>query len=199
MMSMIGRSCIALVLLLAGGLLLSCGGGGEEAPEGAPSPGGEEGEAPPVVRNGAGMVVDAVSGGAVDASGTVTGGSPFGVDVVVDKAVSGYQGYQYKVQWDPAVLAYDAQEDLKPAELELCAVPTVGEDTVYGGCARVTETTNYTGPIHRLTFRCVANGTSPLHLMTLIEDQHFGSTVLAFAGATVETALVDASVTCQGG
>jgi hypothetical protein len=145
------------------------------------------------------MVVDALSGGTVDVSRTVTGTSPFDVDVVVDKALSGYQGYQYKVQWDPAVLAYEAQEDLMPAELELCAEPTVRDNTVYGGCARVTETTDYTGPIHRLTFRCVANGASPLHLITLVEDRHFGSTLLGFAGVTIETALVDASVTCQGG
>lgn len=194
---MIGRLWIALVLLLAGGLLISCGGGGEEAPEAPPPEGRDEGQPAPIIRNGAAMVIDAVPGGDVDASGTVSGTSPFDVDIVVDKAVSGYQGYQYMLQWEPAVLAYEEQEDLKPEELELCAAATAGENTVYGGCVRVSENTNYTGPINRLTFRCLADGTSLLHLMTLVEDQHFGSSVLGYAGVTVETTLADASVTCQ--
>lgn len=197
---MIGRSWIAVaLLLLAGGLLVSCGGGGEEAPEGAsPEARAEEGGPPPVITNGGGMVVDAISGGAVDASRSVTEASPFDVDIVVDKAASGYQGYQYMLQWDPAVLAYEGQEDLKPAELELCAAATARENTVYGGCARVSENTNYTGPMNTVTFRCVADGTSPLHLMSLTEERQFGCTTLGYAGVVVETTLTDASVTCQG-
>jgi hypothetical protein len=179
------RSWVLLsLLLLAGGLLVSCGGGGEEA-----QGGGDGGE----------MVLDAVSGGAVEASRTVTGADPFDVDVVVMKAGSGYQGYQYMVQWDPAVLVYEGQEDLKPADLNLCALPTVRENNVFGGgCARISENTNYTGPLNTLTFHCVAGGVSPLHLVGFAEDQNFGSTLMGYAGVTVETALVDASVTCQG-
>jgi hypothetical protein len=158
----------------------------------------EEGGPPPPIRNGAGMAVDAVSGGAVDVSRTVAGASPFDVDIVIDRAVSEYQGYQYLVQWDAAVLAYEGQKDLKPAELELCAAPVPRENTVYSGCARISDMTNHTGPVNALTFRCLADGTSPLHLITLVEDRHFGSTVLGFAGVTVETRLADASVTCQG-
>jgi len=190
---MIGRQWIALSLLLfAGGLLVSCGGGGEEATE------GQQGGPPPVIRDGAGMAVDAVSGGAVDASRIVAGAAPFDADIVVAKAVSGYQGYQYLVQWDPTVLEYDAQKDLKPEGLEICATPVVEDKTVYSGCARASENTNYTGPTNTLTFRCVADGISPLHLITMVEDKSFGSTALGYAGQTIETELADASVTCQG-
>lgn len=196
---MIGRQWIALaLLLLAGGLLVSCGGGGGETPTGTLPDGQQQSAAPPVIRDGSGMVVDAVSGGAVDATRIMTGTSPFDVDVVVDKAVSGYQGYQYLVRWDPAVLAYEGQKDLKPAGLELCAAATERTNTVLGGCARTSDNTNYTGPVNTLTFHCVADGASPLHLVTLIEDEDFGSTALGYAGVTIETTVTDASVTCQG-
>lgn len=208
---MVGRPWVALgLLVLAGSLLVSCGGDSGEAPEATAPPGLEaqvpgtpwEGfeeteETSPVVRNGAGMAVDAVPGGAVDATATVTGTSSFDVDVVMDKAVSGYQGYQYKLQWDPAVLAYDGQKDLKPAQMVLCANPTTTESTVYTGCIRVSEDTTYTGPINTVTFRCIASGTSPLHLVSLTEEWDFGSTAIGYAGVTIETSLVDASVTCQ--
>ncbi len=194
---MIGRQWIALALLLfAGGLLVSCGGGGEEAPQGAST--AEQGGPPPVIQDGAGMAVDAISGEAIDASRIVAGAAPFDADIVVTKAVSGYQGYQYSIQWDPAVLAYDAAKDLKPEGLELCAAPVVEATTVYGGCARTSDNTNYTGPINTLTFHCVADGASPLHLVGLSEDANFGSTALGYAGVTIETELADASVTCQG-
>jgi hypothetical protein len=193
MKPMISRQWMAVALMLfAGGLLVSCGGGGEEGTE------GQQGGPPPVIQDGATMTVDAVSGGAVDASRIVDGAAPFDADVVITKAVSGYQGYQYFVQWDPAVLAYDGQKDLKPEGLELCAEPVLDTDRVYGGCARTSENTNYTGPTNTLTFHCVADGVSPLHLVTLTEDPNFGATNLGYAGQTIETELVDASVTCQG-
>jgi hypothetical protein len=187
-----------VLLLLVGVALAACGGGGDEAPEEAAPEGQEEPAAPPPITDGADMVVDAVAEGTVDLSRTVAETSPFDIDVVVSKAVSGYQGYQFLLEWDPAVLAYEGQEDLKPAELDLCAAANVRDNTVYGGCARVSENTNYTGPINRLTFRCVADGTSPLHLVTMEEDENFGTSVLGFAGQVVETTLADASVTCQG-
>jgi hypothetical protein len=144
------------------------------------------------------MGIDAVSGGAVDAARVVTGSSPFDIDIVFLSATGGYQGYQYFVQWDPVVLAYEGQRDLKPEGLEICATPVVEDKTVYSGCARVSENTSYTGPTNTLTFHCVADGVSPLHLVTLTEDPHFGAASLGYAGQTIETALVDASVTCQG-
>jgi len=151
-----------------------------------------------MIRDGAAMAVDALPDGALDSSREVSGAEPFEVDVVISKAVSGYQGYQYKVQWDGTVVAYDGQKDLTPAALELCAAATKREDTVIGGCIRVSELTNFTGPVNRLTFHCVAEGTSPLHLVTLAEDRFFGSTALGEAGVYIETTLADAVVTCRG-
>lgn len=179
------------LFFVIGGLLVSCGDGdgdGEAEPATTPVPGVSLGEAE--------IAVDAVSGGTVDATRTVTGTGPFEVDVVIVSTTEGYQGYQYKLRWDEAVLAYDGQTDLKPADLDLCATPTVRGSTVYGGCVRVSDNTTFTGPVNTLTLHCLSTGTSPLHLMTRTEDPHFGSGTLGFAGVSIPTTLTDASVTC---
>jgi hypothetical protein len=195
---MFAKSWVLLAVLIAGGLLAACGGDGDKGSqtpftglEGTPQPA-------PIIRDGGGMAIDAVSGGAVDASRVVTGSDPFDVDLVVDKAVSGYQGYQFTIQWDPTVLAYQEQKDLQPEQMVLCATPNVKENSVYSGCARVSENTSYVGPLNTLTFQCVADGVSPMHLVSLTEDPAFGTSELGFSGVTVETTLTDASVTCQG-
>jgi hypothetical protein len=150
-----------------------------------------------MISDGAGMLLDAVSGGATDSSRTVTGTDPFEVDLVVSRASSPYQGYQYQVQWDPKVLAYDDQRDLKPAGLELCAAGAKGDDSFFSGCARPSDSTDFTGPVNTLTFHCIADGTSTVHLVKLAEDEDFGSSVLGFGGVIIETTLTDALVTCQ--
>ncbi len=62
------------------------------------------------------MAVDAVSGDGVDTGRTVSGTrAPFGVGIVVTAASTAYQGYQYFLEWDPAILAYDGQTDLSPS------------------------------------------------------------------------------------
>jgi hypothetical protein len=188
---------IVVPLVLAGFLLAACGGGGEES-SGATPPGATEGGQAGVITDGAGMALDAIPGGALDASRTVTGGDPFEVDLVIDKAVSGYQAYQFRVQWDGSVLAYDSEKDLMPAELTLCAPGAMREDSFYSGCARTADNTNFTGPVNTLTFHCIADGTSQLHLISIDEDADFNTTALGYGGVVIETELADASVTCQG-
>jgi hypothetical protein len=202
----------ALVALMVG----ACGGGKEEpAPTGvgetpsaaaavATVPGQPMTEAatPPVaptaqVLEGGAMALDAVAGGQVDASRVVTGQGPFEVDVVVVKAGPGYQGYQFTLLWDPAVLAYDSQVDLMPEQLNLCAAPTAREGTVFAGCARVQGNTTFEGPLNTLTFHCVGQGTSAIHLATPNEVPS-GSTLLGYGGVTIVTETEDVAVTCSG-
>jgi hypothetical protein len=144
------------------------------------------------------MAVDAVSGGAVDATTAVTGSSPFDVDIVILSVDPGYQGHQYKLEWDPSILAYDGQKHLMPADLTICADPVPVESNVYTGCARMSGETTFTGPLNTVTLHCIGTGTSPLHLNTLIEDPAFGTSAIAEMGYFMDTALTDASVTCQG-
>jgi hypothetical protein len=193
------------MVVLAAIAMVSCGAnGGEETRPGEtqaapPATGSAEATAPTALAgNGAAMAADAIPDGAIDATREVSGTEPFEIDVVMTKAVSGYQGYQYKVEWDGAVLAYDSQVDLMPAGLELCAAATQRENTVLGGCVRIRDLTNFTGPLNRLTFHCLADGTSPLHLVTLGEDTYFGNSALGEVGVIIETELADATVVCRG-
>ena len=181
------------ISVVAVGLLAACGG--DETPSRAPST-----AVPPVpafVGTGA-MAVDAVSGGLVDASRVVTGSDPFDVDIDIVSVDPGYQGYQYKLQWDPSILAYNDQKHLMPVELTFCADPVfMGASDVYAGCARAGGDTTFVGPLNTVTMHCIGAGVSPLHLKTMTEDPDFGTTVIGDMGILVKTALTDASVTCQ--
>jgi len=141
------------------------------------------------------MAVDAVSGGGVDASTTVTGTDPFDVDIMVTDAPIAYKVEQYKLQWDPALLAYDSETPTLLDGLTICGSPTVGANTVYNSCAALAPTTA-TGAVHTVTLHCVGTGTSPLHLVTVVEDPTFGTSTTGEAGVKINTALTDASITC---
>jgi hypothetical protein len=179
------------VLVVVGGLLAACGGG--KTP---PAPATAVPPVPAFVGTGA-MAVDAVSGGAVDASRVVTGSDPFEVDIVILSVDPGYQGYQYKLVWDPSVLAYDDQKHLMPVELNFCADPVLGTSDVYTGCARAGGDTTFVGPLNTVTLHCIGAGVSPLHLKTMTEDVNFGTSIIGDMGILVDTSLTDASVTCQ--
>ena len=183
-------SPLAISLVVAG-LLVACGG--DETPS---APATAVPPVPAFLGTGA-MAVDAVSGGAVDASSVVTGSDPFDVDVVILSVQPGYQGYQYKLEWDSSVLAYDDQRHLMPVELSVCADPVLGASDVYTGCARAGGDTTFAGPLNTVTLHCVGAGVSPLHLKTMTEDPNFGTSAIGDMGVLVETALTDASVTCQ--
>jgi hypothetical protein len=145
------------------------------------------------------MAVDAVPGGELDASRTVQGTTSFYVNVVAAEAPSPYQAYQYRLRWDADVLAFESVVDVRPADLILCARPvTLTENTVYASCTRVSGTTQYSGPVSTVTLRCIADGTTTLHLTTFSEDPHFGTSSLSPGGASIDTSVTDASVTCQG-
>jgi hypothetical protein len=144
------------------------------------------------------MAVDAVSGGEIAAATEVRGGGPFEIDINILRATTGYQAYQYYLEWDPNLLALDGHRDLKPDGLELCANPAISADVVAAGCLSVTEPTTFAGPVSTITFHCVANGTSVLHLLTSAEDPASFSTAMAPRGVVIHTDLTDASVTCVG-
>jgi hypothetical protein len=128
----------------------------------------------------------------------VVGTTPFTVDVLVRQANTGYQGYQYFLQWNPAILAYDSQTDLMPASLTSCAGATVYADSVYATCSRSSGLTTFTGPVNTVTLHCLADGGSALHLITLVENAAFGTGTVDDSAAFINTGLTDASVTCTG-
>jgi len=142
------------------------------------------------------MAVDAIPGGGVDPQRVVTGTDRFDVDISVTDASTPYQGYTFALRWDPAVLAYDGYTDLMPADLTICGPTQAAADWAGAGCVRATGEITFTGPVTRVSLHCVANGTSPLHLVTLEENPAFGTSTLAQVGFFVDTVLVDAQITC---
>jgi hypothetical protein len=182
-----GLACLAM-LLVAGTVALLLGGDWW----------GVSATPPSLAASPNAMAVDAVSGGAVDTARNVSGSrDPFGVDIVITGAGTAYQGYQYYLEWDPAVLAYDSQTNLSPSGLTLCAAPTTTLATVYAGCARQSGTITFTGPVNTVNMHCVGEGTSSLHLRTLAEHASLGTSTIGRFGVFIDTALADASVTCQ--
>ncbi|MGB6837565.1 MAG: hypothetical protein WBF66_07675, partial [Dehalococcoidia bacterium] len=139
------------------------------------------------------MAVDAIPGGAIDSSRTVTGTGTFDIDIVVTAAPNAYLAEQYKLGWDPALLAYDSET---PTELGgmLCGPPTAVANTVHNGCAATAPTTA-TGVVHTVTLHCVGDGTSSLHLASLTEDPTFGTALASGPDAPIDTTLTDAQVT----
>ncbi|MGB6895332.1 MAG: flexitail domain-containing putative surface protein [Dehalococcoidia bacterium] len=144
------------------------------------------------------IAVDAISGGSVDDSRTVTGTDPFNADIVITVVGEAYQAYQQYTQWDPAVLAIDDAVFLYPSGgLPICGQRVITANSVQGGCAGM-GTTTYVGAVETLTLHCVANGTTTLHLVTLVEDFQFGTTTARSPGSIIPTDLQDAEVTCEG-
>jgi hypothetical protein len=141
------------------------------------------------------MAVDAVSGGTIDAASHESAAAPVVVDIVVSSSSIPYRAYQYKLEWDPAVLAYDSQVDLKPDELLFCQPPVVVAGGLGGGCANQVAT-EFVGPVSTVTLRCVGSGTAALHLVGASDDPAFGSGMFSGPGQRVPTTLIDASVTC---
>ena len=192
------RWTLVVFLFLAVALVVSCGGDDGEPSPAAPQDGQAAPSGPvPTVTGTTAMAVDAISGGPVDATRTVTGTATFDVDIVIMNVDPEYQGYQYWLIWDPEVLALDGQADLEPDSLDMCAAPATTENRVAAGCLRTAGPTTFAGPVNTATFHCVGDGTSQLHLLTSEEEASFTTTLL-WDGRVIDTALTDASVTCEG-
>ena len=151
------------------------------------------------------MAVDAVSGGARDPSRTVSGVAPFDVDIAVTSASRAYVGYQYRLRWDPAVLAYDGQAYVTESGFGLCGAPAAEVSSVEAGCARMAGAVQFAGPVATVTFHCVADGSTSLELVGPIDsDLSTGappvvpSTTIVEGGKVFGTTLLGAFVTCVG-
>jgi len=146
----------------------------------------------------AAIAIDAIPGGTVDPAVAAAVGAPVAVNLVITGAAGPYRAYQYELQWNLSVLAYDSGVSLMPDGLDVCQFPVVTESRVTGGCAAQAPTT-YLGPVDTLSFRCLADGTSLLHLVTADEDPIFGTGLYAAPGQRASTVLTDAWVTCGAG
>ena len=214
------RSALSLVMIVLLATVVGCGGGEETIPKASPTAGasvasptlpaimtptaapGTPAETPSpaptaqVEGGTAALSVDAVSGGGIDATRTVSGSEAFALDVVVLEVSSPYRGVQFKLQWDPSVLNYVDQTYPESLPNVFCQLPTVTSDWIYGGCAGQVAL-SYTGPVATVQLRCASSGTSPLHLIPLSEDPAFGTGAAAEAGAPFTSVLKDATIQCS--
>jgi len=127
-------------------------------------------------------------------------GDEFDVDVNVSQADSGYTGYQAYLSWDMSMLAYVDPPGVTYTGLGsmvLDATPWVVADGVRFGSARVSGYSYATGTAARVRLKCIGTGTSPLHLVSLVEDPAYGTKLGGPPG--VPTWLVDDEVTCLSG
>jgi hypothetical protein len=159
------------------------------------------------------MGIDAVAGGDFDGYRDVSGGGTFEVDVWVRVAGSAYKSYQANINYNPSILAWDPvggnNWNFTPTGagiyLDTMTVITNGQardqnpvdttpDSTFGGGATSNPPVTDTGIAARVTFHCVANGTSYLDLwptgsfrtMTIDED-----------GNEIGTALTNATINCS--
>jgi hypothetical protein len=132
----------------------------------------------------------------VDTARTVTGGGNFNVSINISAATIGYDTYQWKLSWDPAVLAFDAGAHSNGDPFSACAGFTTTANDVATFCVTTAGVQTFTGVVDTLAFHCIASGVdSPLHLLSLAEDDVNGTSTIA-AGGAVETGLADATITC---
>ncbi|HXF52248.1 MAG TPA: hypothetical protein VNM43_11260 [Dehalococcoidia bacterium] len=111
-----------------------------------------------------------------------------------------WAGWTTQVAYDTTVLQAVAAQ--LPSSGALCEPSTFWaasqlEPTVVAGCFAQSKTA--TGVLEVVTFKCVAEGTSPLHLVTLSEDPALGTTMFDESAVNIPTDLVDGpTVTCAG-
>jgi len=151
--------------------------------------------------------IDAVPGGDFDGYRVVSGTGTFDVDLWIRLAGTPYQSYQANINYDPTILTwvpvgtkgwtYASLDGLISTALarDWDEFPPAGNDSTFGGAAG-SDVTNATGVAATVRFQCIADGTSPLHLITLVEDGSFGSSTIDENAAFINTGLTDASVTC---
>ena len=154
----------------------------------------------PATRPHSTMAIDAVPDSpAVDSQVSARVGTDFKVAIVVESAGATYDGYQFDVQWDPAVVSYVSVQHLQPANLSTCSPTRTFEgDRVAAFCVDQQLTpVAFTGQLSIVTLHCTTAGTSVLHLRTPAEGNP-GSKVegLGTPNDHVLT-LVDATVSCQ--
>jgi hypothetical protein len=124
-------------------------------------------------------------------------GAGFDVDIRVVTTEPLFQGYQFRLDYDPAIVNVDGVTQHEPINLNLCATPSIDNvaGTVLSGCAALSAVpVPFDEIVETVEMHCVAPGTSPLTLVGLGVDPQYGSTI--FGGEEPPTILISDSVDC---
>jgi uncharacterized repeat protein (TIGR01451 family) len=120
-------------------------------------------------------------------------------------AATGYAGYAAFLTWDDskvndntgAVYTGLGGMTLDAAPVAIDADTDTVTDGYQIGSARPAGTSTALGTAANIGLKCVAQGNALLHLVTLVEDPAFGTTMLGVGGVTIATTLVDDTIACQ--
>jgi len=157
------------------------------------------------VATGNTYAVDAIAGGAVDASVDVPVGSNFDVAWVVSNTVDAWAAEQATMSFNSALVSYvSGPVDTNLGGAFICGGDTSGTGSLYWGCSRTsgfcTIGTNCDGVAHTWTLHCDAPGTSALHLRTNAEEGEGTGTNFAIAAGVADPCASghchDATVNC---
>jgi len=124
---------------------------------------------------------------------------PFDVTLSVTRAEQTWAVYNAHIAYDNNVLEV---KDVQRLPLADCNDQSWGvaetKPTVLVAC--VFQESTETGPATRITFQCLRDGRSELHLITMDEDSIQGSSLLDVNALTIPTDLVDGpTITCGAG
>jgi hypothetical protein len=155
----------------------------------------------------------------VDAERTIVGSGTF--DASVNIAWGGadedrWNGYRAALAYDDSILEFVATLDVTAdgtldswaftglgrsvLDLSVVELDQDGDgktDALRGGSSQTSGATGSSGQALVVRFRCVGSGSSPLHLITLVEDPTHGSATYDYDFQFLPTDLLDASITCS--
>jgi hypothetical protein len=150
---------------------------------------------------------------AIDAQATYASGAEFQVAFAMQDAGGGYEGYQFSVGWDPAVISYvtDSVEHLRPEDLSTCSPTRTYNGTegatqdeslppnrVAAFCASTQlNPTEYEGPLSTVRFTCSGTGQSALSIQTSEEVSPGTKVETRTLGIAHRLQVANATVSCQ--
>jgi hypothetical protein len=156
------------------------------------------------------MAVDADSSTeGIDVSASRVVAEEFDVGTDITAAGTPYIGYQMSIEFDDEILTFVPVGDKNITYTGLgymvfnleASVPdndSDGRPEIYGAAVRPAGTTQATGRANDVRFRCIAPGTTSLHLLTFSESTDLCTTTRDYPYANfIPTVLQDATITCS--
>jgi hypothetical protein len=136
------------------------------------------------------------------ASSSQATSTPFDVTVAITRADATWAGYSIEIAYDRSVLRVNNAANVSIPICNNGTWATSGnpsqEPTIILGC--VFQQTTAAGPTATITFQCLKDGSSVLHLVTLAEDSIQGSTLFDENAVFIPTELTDGpTITCGAG
>ena len=133
---------------------------------------------------------------AVGPSAPVAAGQDFDVDMDISTDEESFSGYRYYLSYNPAIVQADSVVHLLGGDI---CIPHLYGGHVVDSCFSYAPWGPVTGTVGTVQMHCVGAGTSTLDLVSVLEEDMDGSTLMGSGGLFIDTTLYDGEVTCLGG